>query len=424
MISAALPQINGEGPLTGARFAGDPEAVRERILHVVPYFYPAWAYGGIPRLVYGLARQQVRSGARVTVVTTDAGDATRRAGGRGWVADLHGIRVARFGNLSNHLAYQHQLFLPLGAGRFLRRHATDHDVVHLHGHRHLLNNLAVRAVRGADVPVVLTPNGTLPPLERKLAVKRAWDLLLGDPVLRRCDALIAVSRAEVRQFRRAGIGGDRIHHVPNGIELAEFERPPLRGALRARLGIGDSPMILYLGKITPRKGVQHLIDALGRLQPADAQLVIAGNDMSGALGQLRRRSERRGVADRVHFAGLLLGRDRLRALVDADVLVYPSHSEIFGLVPFEGLLSGTPVVVGDDCGCGELVAHARAGFLAPFGDTGTLARYVEILLTDRAAGAAMVQRGRDYIRQHFTWPEVARGTADAYTAAIRRRARL
>jgi len=391
------------------------------VLHVAPYFYPAWAYGGIPRLVYGLARQQASRGARVTVVTTDALDARRRSDGVGDVTEIHGIRVARFPNLSNWLAYRHQLFLPRGAGAFLAREVPGHDVVHLHGHRHLLNNLAAHALE--DQPLVMTPNGTLPLLERKRSVKRIWDLALGESVLRRCDVFIAVSGAEVAQLRRAGIGMDRIRQVPNGIDLAEFERRPPRGEFRADLGIGDAPMVLYLGKITPRKGVDHLLRAFARLELPRAQLVIAGNDMTGELPALRRLARRLEVADRAHFVGLLRGPARLRALADADVLVYPSEHEIFGLVPFEGLLSGTPVIVGDDCGCGELVARARAGFLAPFGEPEALADPIRVLLTDRAAGRAMVRRGRDHIRRHFAWPRVAEGTEEVYEAARRARSR-
>jgi glycosyltransferase involved in cell wall biosynthesis len=391
------------------------------VLHVVPYFYPAWAYGGIPRLVYGLARQQVRMGHRVTVVTTDALDEQRRTHTMGWEAEPTGMRVERFRNLSNELAYQHQLFLPTGAGRFLASAAREHDVIHLHGHRHLLNNLAIREARRHDIPVVMTPNGTLPILERKQTAKRVWDLLVGDAVLKRCDMFIAVSRAEVAQFRQAGIGADRIHLVPNGIELEEFEARPERGSFRARIGIGEAPMVLYLGKITPRKGVAHLLDAFAQVGQKDAHLVVAGNDMTGEMSGLRSRRDDLDLEGRVHFVGLLVGPDRLRVLADADVLVYPSVHEIFGLVPFEGLLSGTPVVVSGDCGCGELVARAGAGFLVPFGDASALARHIDTLLGDRFVGSMMVDRGRAYIERHFAWPEVAGKTDEVYDAARRRR---
>ena len=367
--------------------------------------------------MYGLAREQVRQGLRVTVVTTDACSEQQRSGSCGWVADISGIHVARFPNLSNRLAYRHQLFLPRGAGRFLKQVAGVHDVFHLHGHRHLLNNLAVRQAQRLNKPVVMTPNGTLPVLERKAMTKRLYDVVAGNPVLRACQLFIAVSRAEMTQFRQAGIAAPRIRLVPNGFELEEFDWHPPRDAFGRWLGIGDAPMVLYLGKITPRKGVDHLIRALARCRERRAQLVIAGNDMTGEMGGLKKLVDELRLEQRVHFVGLLVGPRRLQALAAADVLVYPSVHEIFGLVPFEGLLSGAPVVVGDDCGCGELVARAGAGFLVPFGDVDSLAGHIDTLLGDRAAGAAMVERGRRYIEAHFAWPRVVQATDEVYRAA-------
>ncbi len=100
----------------------------------------------------------------------------------------------------------------------------------------------------------------------------------------------------------------------------------------------------FLGKITPRKRVDHLIRAFARLRTPGATLVVAGNDM-GAASTARAAAREAGVGDRTHFVGLLEGAGRLELLADADVVVYPSEHEIFGLVPLEALLVGTPVVV-------------------------------------------------------------------------------
>src|SRR2546430_9464487 len=72
-----------------------------------------------------------------------------------------------------------------------------------------------------------------------------------------------------------------------------------------------------------------------------------------------------GLVRRTLFTGVLRGSDRLEALADADGLVYPSQDEIFGLVPLEAILSGTPVVVADDSGCGEIVSRTGGGRLRP-----------------------------------------------------------
>ena len=141
-----------------------------RVLHVVPYYEDGWAYGGIPRATSALARALAAAGHTVTVVTTDAGDADRRAP-RG-VDDRAGVTVHTFPNLSNALAYR-QMFVPLGLGAWLRRHASEFDVAHLHGCRHLPGALAARALARAEVPWVLAPHGTAPLIERRREIGRA-----------------------------------------------------------------------------------------------------------------------------------------------------------------------------------------------------------------------------------------------------------
>ncbi len=394
-------------------------AVPLRVLMVVPYFWPAWAYGGIPRLVYGLSRALVERGHEVTVLTTDTLDREHRIDVR--TQDLFGVSVHRLPNLSNRLAYDHQLFLPIGLMQRARELVQRCDVVHLHGHWHLLNNAAVAAANRGGQAILMTPNGTLLPHERKETAKALWDAALGRRVLDSVHRWLAVSRAEVTQFRAAGIAAEAIDLVHNGLDLAEFEELPPRGRFRAAHGIGDRPVVLYLGKLTPRKGVDHLVQAMSRLADRDAVLVIAGNDM-GVRSALERQVRSLELGDRVRFLGLVTGPERLAALTDADVLVYPSTKEIFGLVPFEGLLCGTPAVVTDDCGCGELVAEARAGDLVRYGDPHALARALDGLLSDPRRRQAMVARGRRFIEKHFAWERIAIQTEAAYRRTLAERA--
>jgi glycosyltransferase involved in cell wall biosynthesis len=388
-----------------------------RILTVSPYFQPAWAYGGIPRLAYGLSRALQERGHEVKVVTTDAFDRrSRLPAGR---HDLQGLDVYRLRNLSNRLAYDQQLFLPMGVAGLMDRLVPEVDVIHLHGWWHLLNNAAIRAAREHGTAVVMTPNGTLLPLERKQRLKGLWQTALGAPVQEAVDRWIAVSRAELNQFAQVGVPRDRVHLVYNGLDLGEFEQLPERGAFRRQHRLADRPMLLYLGKLTPRKGVDHLLAAVARLSADQVVLVVAGNDM-GVRDELERQARELELGERVRFVGLLTGDDRLAALADADVLVYPSTDEIFGLVPFEGLLCGTPAVVSDDCGCGQLVAQARAGELVRYGDHAGLARVIGGLLGDARRRTRMVARGRAFIERHFAWPRIAEQTEAVYLQALQR----
>ncbi len=373
-----------------------------RVLHVTPCFPPTWAYGGVPRAVYGLARAQVRAGLDVRVWTTDAFDGERRAAVPARrVLDGIDVRVTR--TASNRLAWSHQLYLPLGAPPL-----DGVDVVHLHAHRHLLNHRAFRAAEARGVPVVLTPHGTLPRIERKVGIKRVWDALFDGDVPQRARRVIATSKAEVRQILAAGVPGDRVERVPNGLWLEEFADLPPRGSFRRAHGLGDGPLVAYLGQVTPRKGVDTLAAALAGGALGEARLVVAGPARGMEVP----------TGDHVVYAGTLEGPDRLALLVDADVLAYPSSSEVFGLVPFEGLLCGAPVVVGGDCGCGELVAEAGAGLLVDNGDVAALRGALRTLLADPAAARAMVSRGRRWIERNLDYAEIARAHARIYAEAL------
>ena len=211
---------------------------------------------------------------------------------------------------------------------------------------------------------------------------------------------------------RHGIPDEQVTVIPNGLDLAEFESLPDPTPFRQRFGLGDRRVVAYLGQISPRKGVEHLVATFSPEGPAGSVLVVGGNDMGG-LKRAQRES-----GQNVIFTGLLKGRERLELLAAADVLVYASRSEVFGLVPFEGLLCGAPVVVGDDCGCGELIAKAGAGLLVRYGDVAGLRSRIETLLQDSVASQAMVQRGQRYIQEQLGFERVAQMHRALYEEVI------
>jgi glycosyltransferase involved in cell wall biosynthesis len=366
-----------------------------RILHVTPYSADAWSYGGIPRLAHSLTRGLARRGHQVTVCTTDVcDDSTRVPSG---TRQVDGVEWRVFPNLSNRLAYHAQLFLPLGLGKYLRRHAGSFDVAHLHACRNMPGALAAHHLRRTGVPYVLAPNGTAPRIERRLLAKHAFDVVAGRRILAGASRVLAVSDVERRQLSELGVASGAIRVIPNPVDLDEFTSPVTPGTFRRRLALPSGPLVLFLGKLTPRKRLDVLTKGFARLRRSDASLVIAGNDM-GAGVEARALVGALGLGRRTFFTGLLRAAQRLEALADADVVVYPSQHEIFGLVPLEALLSGTPVIVADDSGCGEVVRATGGGQVVPLGDADALARAIDGVLEDppawRAAAADAAARVR------------------------------
>lgn len=376
-----------------------------RILHVTPYFESAWAYGGIPRAAACMVQGLMTRGHRVTVCTTDAcrPDSRLPAPDGAAVPSDGSADVRVFRNLSNAAAYHLQFFLPMGLGRYLSSHAGEFDIAHLHGCHHVPGSVAARHLRLANVPYLVTPNGTAPYIERRRTAKRLFDATIGHGMLSGAAHVTAVSVAERKQLLHLGVPAADISVIPNPVDISEFSNVR-RGAFRRRMQIGDDErIVLYLGKLTPRKRLDTLVEAFAGLPASGTRLVIAGNDM-GFGRTLQKLIDRFGLQERTILTGLLTGHERLDALADADVVAYASELEVFGIVAVEALLCGTPVVVADDSGCGEVVTEVGGGLVVPPGDPVRLRAAIATILGDletwrlKAAGAG--ERCERYSSDH------------------------
>ena len=390
-----------------------------RILHVTPYYRDAWAYGGIPRVVTAIAEGQAARGHEVTVWTTDAGRVEDRAGrGSSQQATVNGVSVHVFRNVSNALAYNAQAFLPIRFRAHAVEHAARFDVAHLHACRNLPGAWAAAALAAAGVPYVLSPHGTAPRIERFAAAKRVFDVVYGKKVLADAARVVAVSDAERRQLFVLGVDAERIRVVGNPIPIAEFATRGTPGRFREATRCNGYPLVLFLGKLTARKRLDLVVDAFAMLADREARLVIAGNDMgAGVSAWARVRAHRLG--GRVHFTGLLQGPDRIAALSDADVVVYPGEHEVFGLVALESLLCGTPVVVAGDSGCGDVIRSVGGGEVIETGDAGALSRAIAAILATPASWRGRVARARHAIMERFDVPVIVAALEEVYAGIAR-----
>lgn len=374
-----------------------------KILLGVLYYEPAWAYGGPPKMVSDLARHLARRGHDVTVCTTDALDANARlpAGEQ----QLGGVRVVRFRNASNALAWRLKIFLPVGMQRWLAQHVARFDVVHLFDTRTMLNAWAAQAASAAGVPFVLSVWGSLPRGEGwRAMVKRRYDHKHARTLFGGAAALLAQNDHEARLY--AEFGGDAARTVlwPLGVDPDEFATLPPRGGLRARLGLSDDvPLALFVGRLHELKGLAPLIRAFARAAVPAAHLAIVGRD-DGFLATAQALARELGIADRVHFPGGLYGPDAVAAYVDCDLFcITPTHFEETSLASLAAAACGRPLVINDRCGVPWLDEY-DAGIVA--NDEEAVAAALRILLGDPARRAQMGANARRMVEERFSAPRV------------------
>lgn len=234
------------------------------------------------------------------------------------------------------------------------------------------------------------------------------------------DAVLASCRAEADQLMTLyGVPRSRISLVPPGVERALFSPGPRAGARAAvaPLGLGEAPVVLFVGRIQELKGLELAVEALARVRRRDAVLVVVGGpsgaDGAATLARVRRLIDREGLGARVRFVAPRPHHELSTLYRAADVVVVPSRSESFGLVALEAAACGRPVVAAAVGGLATLVEHGRTGLLVPGRDPDRWAHALDRVLATPRRAAAMGQAGAEAARR-YGWDSAARSLRDVY----------
>ena len=380
-----------------------------RVLHVIQSLDPA--QGGPPHVAVRLAAAQVELGheaALFSYALLASHAAAESASSRVPQMDRVGIHTAPpDGSLERWTAGN--------ARQRLKELVTDFDILHLHGVWDPLVKAAAAVARRQRVPYVVTPHGMLDPwCLRQKAFKKRLALALGyRQMLNSAAFLHLLNDDELRLLEPLGLT-TRLEVFPNGIFPQELELAECRGNFfRQRLGIESSRVILFLGRLHYKKGLDYLAKSFAQLPAdcSDVQLVVAGPD-GGARGAFLRDVENMGLSKRVHVTGPLYGADKYDALSSAACFCLPSRQEGFSIAILEALICQTPVVISENCHFPE-VASAGAGEVVPLIEdqlTAALAR----VLRSADERLRMGRAGRELVNSRYTWPAIAERLVEAY----------
>lgn len=381
-----------------------------RILQVIPYFYPAWTFGGPVKVVYELSKELVKKGHDVTVYTTDVCD---RVSGSDVKSNgplqVYGIRTYYFRNISKALAYDYKLFLSPSLVSVIRKEISEFDIIHLHEYYTFQNIVTHYYAKKCHVPYVLSVRGSLCPRVRKQKApyKQVFTYFLGRYILRDVSIAVALTRQEERQLLSMGVNPDKVRVIPNGVNLLEFADLPKKGTFREKHSIGgDERIVLFLGRVTKKKRPDLLVSVFSKLvkQLAGLRLVIAGPAELDYLASLKKLTAAKKIEDKVLFTGLLVGEEKLSAYVDADVFVLTSYSEGLPLTVLEACASGVPVVITDRCNIPEVTDY-EAGFVVGRNED-EIQNAVSTILSDEKMRRKLGSNGKKMVREKFTLSKV------------------
>lgn len=380
-----------------------------RVLHVTPYFAPAFRYGGPPQSILGLCQALTRAGVDVEVFTTNAnGDEALPAAPDGVLYD--GVRARYFP-----IAWPRRYWRAAGLHAALTDAVRHADLVHVHGLWNVTGWQGVRAARAAGVPHVISPRGMLQPAaldrHRRLKSVAYWATIRSH--LASAAFLHATSDAERRELLRCG---PPVVSIPNGVTPLATTSAAV-AAMRARASIRDGDeVVTFLGRLHPIKRLDLLAEAFAilRRERPRVRLVIAGPDEGGHRQRVAPLFAE--VAADVCWLGAVDDAERWALLAASRALVQCSDSESFGMSVAEALAAAVPVVVTERgawagveaAGCGYVVTH----------DARAIAGALHRLLDGTGDAQGMGARAQAWAQSRFGWDAIGRSMRDAYQGVV------
>lgn len=383
-----------------------------KVLNVIPSL--SAAHGGPTSAMECLERALLRQGVTIETATTDDdGPGAHLARPRAQPVRENGVTRRYFPKILEFYK------VSPGFARWISRHVSDYDLVHVHALFSFTSTAATFAARRAGVPYIVRPLGSLMRYglaRRRPFFKRLSIRLVEGRMLRHADAVHVTSNAELEQTRELGLP-IRCVQIPLAVEIVLpetperlFDRyPELRG----------KRIVLFIGRLDPVKNIEALLSAMSSCleEVPDAVLVVGGSGRGAYQDSLRSLAARLGLAGRVIWTGHMDQATKAAALRSAAVFALVSHSENFGIAAAEALAAGVPCVLSTGVAIAREVADAGAGLeVAP--EAGAIAAAFIRLLNDEAARAIAARRALEFSEQSYSLDHVGKQISRLYSDIV------
>ncbi|MEE8472799.1 MAG: glycosyltransferase family 4 protein [Dehalococcoidia bacterium] len=373
--------------------------------------------GGVEYHIHCLSRRLIEQGHRVSVFTSDRDLDWKASYGRG-PQTLDGIEVRRF---AAPVKVFRTLLIPSLLPSLLRD--TQGQVIHAHGFFYPSTDMAALASLLGKRPLVYTPH--LQPYSVYTEKGERWARAVYESTVGRFAFKVAKRVIAVSEFTKnymvnqLGVDEGKITVIPpSGVEQNGLGPPPT-GSFRDTLGLNDHRVALFVGHISPRKGLKHLVRAMPAVLQAigKVKFVVIGPDR-GEKAALVELAARLGTSESLIFTGHLNHGTVMDAYPTADVFVLPSEYEAFGIVLLEAMAAGRPVIASRVGGTTDIVQDGQTGLLVDGKDPGQLAQAIIRLLRDREEAAKLGERAREYVIGKYSWDSLVERTLQVYREAL------
>ncbi|HOJ10231.1 MAG TPA: glycosyltransferase family 4 protein [Clostridiales bacterium] len=377
--------------------------------------YPPRIVGGIARVVYNLAQKLGEQGNEVHIVTwkekNDVNEAEDEKDEKVFVHRTNIYDIAP-GNFIDWVLHMNFSLLERSIGLF--NEIGEFDIIHAHD---WLTAFTARALKHSyKAPLVSTIHAT--EAGRNSGIHNEVQSYINSVewwLTYESWRVIVNSRYMFYEVKNNfQLPEDKIRIIPNGVNLKKFDNFSRDMQFRNNYAMSNEKIVFFVGRIVNEKGVHILIDAIPKIlcHYYDVKFVIAGKGPE--LDYLHGKVCAMNIEHKVYFTGYISEEVLGKLYKCADIAVFPSLYEPFGIVALEGIMANVPIVVSDAGGLGEIVEHGVDGLKFYSGNPSSLADCILEILFNPEKAEIMKKKALDKVRNIYNWDSIADQTFEVY----------
>jgi glycosyltransferase involved in cell wall biosynthesis len=307
-------------------------------------------------------------------------------------------------------------YLPVPKSKVVKELLMWSDVVHITNHWTIINAWIYLLVRAMKKPYVVCPAGSLTIFGRSQLFKKIYHFIIGHRVIENASAGIVVSEDETKDLVQSGLEPASIYHISNGVNESEYKFDD-SALFREVININvDEPYLLFVGRLNEIKGPDILLDAFSKLKnDIDHHLVFVGPD-EGLKALLEKTVSNNNLEKRVHFVEFISGNLKSSAYHGAELLIVPSRHEAMSIVALEAAITGTPVLLSNQCGFSALVDAGGAMEVEP--TIGGIKNGLKNMLMPTGKLNNIGEAGRLFVQTKYTWEKVAEQYVNVFSKLL------
>ncbi|MEA5503445.1 glycosyltransferase [Halotia wernerae UHCC 0503] len=388
-----------------------------KILHVIPSVAPV--RGGPSQAVLEMVRAIRNFGIEAEIATTNDNGTELLNVSLRQCSNYQQVPVWFFPRFSPHIHSLTEFAFSKDFTTWLWQNIYNYDLLHIHAIFSYASTAAMAIARLKGVPYIIRPLGQLCEwsLQQSAIKKQIYLKLIEKCNINSSRAIHFTSEQERKEASQLELTS------PNFILPHGFSIPNRIFDARQRLCKyfnlpENEPIILFLSRLHPKKGLDYLIPALGKLSDYKFTFILSGSGDLDYETEVKSLLISHGIDNRTHLTGFVKGELKNLLIQGADLFTLTSYSENFGVAVLEALAMGTPVVVTPGVALANMIAQEQLGYVAEF-DVAAIASSIQQALDHAHAAKEMGDRARQFVLKNHTWEKISSDLVTVYRSVLK-----